>query len=248
MLSLSYSQISTYLDCPLLYKFQYIDRLPRKPKSYFSFGSTLHRCTQFFYKDQRKTPPTLKELLDFFERTWTSAGYTSVEMEEEDRRVGRDILTRFWEIHSDGFQPAMATEHWFAIEVEGIRLRGYIDKVEVSQQGGLIIIDYKTGKEGLSHSDVEESLQMSLYQLGAEGSWLLPVEKLSLYHLRTNSAVQCQPRAKGELEETKATVVEVAEGIEKKGFSPKLNHQCPCDYAESCPLYQQVKGSTASDS
>ena len=246
MRPLSYSQISAYLICPLYYKFQYIDKLRRKPKPYFSFGSTMHRCAQYFFKKGRKAPPSLDNFLSFFDEAWLSAGYASREMEEADKRLGREILIRFWELNTQQFKPAFATEQWFVIELEGIRLRGYIDKVDISPNGGLIIVDYKSGKREITQEDVEESLQLSLYQLGAGGIWLLPVEKLSLYHLRTNSMVEVEPRDEHTLKEARKTVHTVADSINQGEFSPKLNFTCPCDYAQFCPLFNPEPSTNAS--
>ena len=242
---LSYSQVSAYQTCPLYYKFQYIDRLPRKPKPYFSFGSTMHRCAQYFFKVGRKSPPSLNDFLIFFDRVWISAGYATPEMEEADKELGREILNNFWELNSREFKAALATEQWFTIDVGGIQLRGYIDKVDISPDGGLIILDYKSGKSEISRDEAEQSLQLSLYQLGAGGVWLLPVDKLSLYHMRSNSIVEVEARDENSLDEARSTVLSVAELIKRGAFEPILNPTCPCDYANLCPLFNPAKAASS---
>ena len=79
MRPLSYSQIALYQNCPLCYKLQYIDRLDTKDKGYFSFGTTMHACAEFFFKVKVPPPPSLEELLEYYERNWLSAGYESAE-------------------------------------------------------------------------------------------------------------------------------------------------------------------------
>ncbi len=237
MRPLSYSQISAYQTCPLFYRFQYIDKLPTKPRFYFSFGHTLHRCAQFFYKRKEQVPPSLEDFLDFYERAWSSAGYFSKKREAADKQTGREILTRFWEINSRDYRLPLATEKWFTVDVGGVPFRGYIDRVDISPTGGLNILDYKSGKRDITTSDVEESLQLSMYQIGASGTWLLPVEKLSLYHLRSNTNVEVGARDEETLKRAEDTVTSVAQSIEDEEFEPRLNPSCPCEFSELCPLF-----------
>ena len=242
MRSLSYSQASTYLACPLSYKLQYIDRLPRKPKSYLSFGATLHRCLAYYYRERRKHPPRLNDLLKFFEETWVSRGYGSEEQEAEDKALGRDILTRFWELHSADFRVPLATERWFSIDLGGISLRGYIDRVDLSERGGLVVLDYKAGKAIPSDDEAEDDLQLTLYQLASQHIWLLPVERLVIYHLRTNTPVDSSPRGPDMLEGARQTLLDVASAIAWGEFPSRLNQFCPCDYPEHCPHFRQQQG------
>jgi len=110
-----------------------------------------------------------------------------------------------------------------------------IDKLE---SGGLSIVDYKTSKELFTIDDLEEDLQLTLYQLAAEQTWQLPVEKLTLYHLRSNTACSCPPRDEARLEQAKQLVLEVAESIARQIFPAIENQYCPCDFPEHCPYYR----------
>ncbi len=113
MRPLSYTQIFLYQTCPLQYKLQYIDGLKPKDKWYFSFGSTLHLCAQYFFKVRVPPPPSLEELLQFYERNWISEGYESAEEEAKYKTYGREILSKFREIHSADFKIPVAVERIF---------------------------------------------------------------------------------------------------------------------------------------
>ena len=41
---LSYSKLNTYRQCPLRYRFTYLDRLPRRPRRTFRAATRLHRA------------------------------------------------------------------------------------------------------------------------------------------------------------------------------------------------------------
>jgi len=243
---LSFTQISLYQSCPLCYKLQYIDGLKPKDKWYFSFGLTMHQCAEYFFKVKVPPPPSLDELLQFYEENWLSAGYESPEEETKYKDYGREILSRFWEIHSASFQVPIAVERMFNIDIEGVKLRGFIDRVDKLQNGKLSILDYKTNKELFTVDDLKKDLQLTLYQLAAQRLWQLPVEKLTLYHLRSNTPCSCEPRDEKQLEEASQLVLEVAENIAQERFPATENQYCPCDFPEHCPYYrhQYLKATT----
>ena len=245
MKPLSYTQISLYQSCPLCYKLQYIDGLKLKDKWYFSFGSTLHLCAEFFFKVRVPPPPSLEELLRFYEQNWLSEGYESVEEEARYKVYGKEMLSKFWEIHSADFRIPVVVERRFHIDIDGVKLTGIIDRIDKLDSGGLSIVDYKTNKELFTIDDLEKNLQLTLYQLAAEQTWHLPVERLTLYHLRSNTPCSCEPRDEAQLDEARHLVLAVAEGIGEKRFPAIENQYCPCDFPEHCPYYRQQYMKTA---
>jgi len=236
---LSYTQISLYKTCPLCYKLQYIDGLKPKDKWYFSFGTTLHLCAEYFFRVKVPPPPSLDELLGFYETNWLSEGYESAEEEAKYRAYGREILAKFWQAHKANFRMPLAVERLFHIDIGGVKLRGYIDRVDKLESGGLSIVDYKTNQELFTRQDLEKDLQLTLYQLAVQEIWQLPVERLTLYHLRSNTPCSCEPRGESQLAAARQMVLKVADSIAQEKFSAVENQYCPCDFPEHCPYYRQ---------
>lgn len=54
---LSYSGFHTYAECPLRWKFSYIDRLPETPRGYFSFGRSIHSALEEFVRPIAASSP-----------------------------------------------------------------------------------------------------------------------------------------------------------------------------------------------
>jgi RecB family exonuclease len=183
-------------------------------------------------------PPSLEELLSYYEQNWLSAGYESPEEEARYKEYGKEILAGFHQAHSQSFRMPLTVEKPFLMDIDGIKLRGYIDRVDKLESGGLAIVDYKSNRELFTADYLQEDLQLTLYQMAAESMWQLPVEQLTLYHLRSNTPCACPPRDEGRLEAARQLVREVADNIAEERFPATENEYCPCDFAEHCPYYR----------
>ncbi len=198
----------------------------------------MHDCVEHFFRVNTPPPPSLAELLNYYGQNWLSQGYESPEEEARYKKYGRDILTRFWEIHSADFRLPVALERNFNIDIEGVKLRGFIDRVDKLESGGLSVIDYKTNKELFTADYLADDLQLTIYQMAAEQTWGLPVERLTLYHLRSNTPCHCPPRGRAQLEQARQLILEVADGINRGNFPAAEGQFCPCDFPEHCPYYR----------
>jgi len=199
----------------------------------------MHLCTEHFFNIRVPPPPSLANLLRFYEQNWLSEGYESAKEEAKYKAYGKEILSQFWKIHSADFRMPLAVERMFCIDIEGVKLRGLIDRVDKLDSGSLSIVDYKTNKELFTSDYLENDLQLTLYQLASEQLWQLPVEKLTLYHLRSNTPRSCESRDKTRLKQARHLVLEVAENIADRKFPATENQYCPCDFPEHCPYYRQ---------
>jgi hypothetical protein len=117
---------------------------------------------------------------------------------------------------------------------------GFIDRVDKLESGGLSIIDYKSNKELFTADYLQNDLQLTIYQLAAEQTWQLPVEKLTLYHLRSNTPCSCPPRNTARLDDARRLILEVADNIVSEKFPAIENQYCPCDFPEHCPYYRHL--------
>jgi hypothetical protein len=84
--------------------------------------------------------------------------------------------------------------------------------------------------------------------MAAEQLWGLPVERLTLYHLRSNTPFSCEARGRSQLDDARRLVLEVAENIAAQNFPATENQYCPCDFAEHCPLYRHKYTKTLPES
>lgn len=268
MPALSYSSYRTYFECPLRWKFLYVDKLPEVPRGYFTFGRVVHSVLEQLVKplvvptsrrvraeesqrtldEWRGTRPvpaegawmTEAELLDRFERSWSGDGYASPEEEARYRALGRELLVRYYDrLRRDRPHPVAVEEHLEA-RWDGIPVHGYLDRIDRTPTGGLEIVDYKTSRE-LSSAEAKESDQLSLYQVLVESNYTEPVERLTLYHLRSLTPLRARPRARSTLEHLHDRLGVVRDGIRTEAFEPNPGRQCArCDFQSICPEFRPV--------
>jgi RecB family exonuclease len=134
----------------------------------------------------------------------------------------------------------MAVELKFDMEIDGVPVTGFIDRIDKIEGDSAEIIDYKSGKRAFDKSDVKKNEQLVLYQIAVEKALGIPVGKLTIYHLPSQTQVSVDAHTKKRIEDLKLKVLEASELIEKGEFAPKKGRFCPCDFAEHCPYYMHL--------
>ena len=143
---LSYSSISTYELCPLQYKFRYVDGRPGKRTPALGFGESLHEALRLFHAQPVPVAPSLDATLGYLAEVWDPSVYSGEEEERAYRAHARQVLTAYHRDNAPGFRMAVALEQRFAIDVEGVRVSGVIDRMDRHPDGSYEIIDYKTSR------------------------------------------------------------------------------------------------------
>ncbi|MFA5139307.1 MAG: PD-(D/E)XK nuclease family protein [Elusimicrobiota bacterium] len=244
MQKLSHSSIQTYLDCPKKWHYRYVEKIPEKPKYFFSFGKSMHSALEFLYKAE--LPPSLEGLLRFYYENWINEGYETVEQEDAKKKEGEEILRRYYEKNVPGFRPPLHTELKFGFGrdflVGGVAVRGVIDRVDLAEGGRIAILDYKTGKP-IPRSRVQTDDQLTLYQMACKEILGREVESLILYHLPSQTPHRSGPHGPELVEALTETVVRVAERIRSEDFTPEPSEsKCGwCDYKTYCPVWSQPR-------
>lgn len=235
-LHLSYSQINTYEECPMAYKFGCIFKIPGKPQPYFSFGSSVHLALRRFFERVRAGEnPSLDDLLRLYKEHWQRDGYALKAQEEAYWQEGKHSLGSVYERHQGRPIKPLELEWKFTLPVGPHFVHGFIDRIDPIGGGKCEVIDYKTGKPK-EQKDVDADLQLSLYALAVRECLGLVPERLSLYFLSSDEIVSSS-RTETQLEEVKTKVLSVADLILSGDFQPTSDHfRCGrCDYAALCP-------------
>ena len=143
--ALSPSRASDFTTCPLLYRFRVIDRIPEPPTTATARGTLVHAVLErlFDRPAAERTPAAAAAMVDpewlrLCESDEGLAGLFEPEAHEERERFFADAhaaLTGYFRLE-DPRRLEPAEREWY-VETElpsGLRLRGYVDRVDARQR------------------------------------------------------------------------------------------------------------------
>jgi ATP-dependent exoDNAse (exonuclease V) beta subunit len=240
-LQLSSSAIDCYDRCPQQYMFQYSWSIPGGPHGTATFGSVMHTTVREMVDEIKKRGKvTLAEVNAIYDRHWSNRGFIDEYHEEEYRKAGRQQLEAFWKSCSVAPADVLYQEKKFELPLDNdVIVTGRIDQINRIDGKKVEIVDYKTGRSKDKKAAAKD-LQLGIYALAAEEILELRPERLVLYSLTSNEAVETTRDSKA-LKETRAKIAEVADLIRARDFAAKPGFMCKyCDYKPICPSHEQL--------
>jgi DNA helicase-2/ATP-dependent DNA helicase PcrA len=239
----SFTQLSTFKTCPLQYKYQYILRIPTTPSSAESFGSSIHKTLENFYKNFLSNKNIgLTDLLKIFKQNWIPIGYSSLSHQTKMKKEGEKMLSEYFEkIHSPNLK-IISLEKMFRIKVsDNLFLTGKMDRVDLLPNNQIEIIDYKTGRKP-DEKELKNSIQLSIYALAATDKGLfnrlLSEIRLSFYFLQDMDKITLQ-KNKEDIVNVKEEIIGLAKQIQTNDFDPKVGPWCDfCKFRIICEAWQ----------
>ncbi len=230
-LTLSFSGIQAYRDCPRQYWFRYEEHLPAPQSAEAVQGVILHEVLRRAGEMRRGGEEiTTSRLHGLHEEVWSAATFPDPRRAPTFKRNGLAQLEAFRA--AGGFDSAPAlTEEEFKAAVDGFTLHGVIDRVDRTDSGWRII-DYKSGRPVARW---RRDLQVALYGIGAAAALDLEPAELEVVYLASGERVVLEGT-----KELKARAVAiasgVADGIRSRRFEPQPERRkCRlCPYRLAC--------------
>ncbi|MFC1683686.1 RecB family exonuclease [Candidatus Zixiibacteriota bacterium] len=255
----SYSRLETYQNCPLKYKFQYIDRIPRRTSGVEAFvGSRVHEALEKLYKDLLAGKRNTKEdLLTFYDqqwaRHWDEETVTIVRTDiapDDYHRGGLRCVDMYYDRHQPFDEDAtmgVEVRVVFALDPESrYRMQGYIDRLVRAKDGVWEIQDYKTSSSLPTQEQVDEKSQLALYQIGVQQKWPQVKKFRQVWHFLRHDTALSSTRTEDQLDDLRRSTIQLIEEIEaQQDFPPTKSNLCSwCDFQDRCPMWKHLVGTT----
>ncbi|HEX6207203.1 MAG TPA: ATP-dependent DNA helicase, partial [Actinomycetota bacterium] len=137
----SFSRLEALEACGLLYLGRTELGLDPDATHYMWLGSVIHEIIERVQKGE--LPRDVDALVEALDVAWEPEQFPHRAVEHR-RRLDAEAMLRRWVEHDR--REAIASERAFEFEIAGARVRGRIDAIFQMNNGGLHILDYKSGK------------------------------------------------------------------------------------------------------
>jgi putative RecB family exonuclease len=252
--ALSPSRAADFMQCPLLYRFRVVDRLPEAPSPAAVRGTVVHAVLERLF-DLPAAERTLAAAEGLLTPQWDKVRADRPELAElfgDDGPAQAEWLT----------SAAALLARWFALEDptrlepaerelyvetaldDGLVLRGYVDRIDVAPDGRVRVVDYKTGRAPSAGFEAKALFQMKFYALVL---WRLNgrlPSLLQLVYLGNSEILRYAPDEADLLateRKVKALWQAIALAAETQDWRPSPSRLCDwCDHHAYCP----TKGGT----
>ena len=251
----SYSRINTYDNCPQKYKIQYIDMVSNNNDSIEAYmGKRVHDVLEKLYrtKDLIHKYISFDRLMDMYNESWNNNWHDDIFVTKYkfNRNTynkntvynnGLLCLKNYYErFNQSGYfkEDVYAVEFKFEINIGLHRFRGYIDRIDRSEDGIINIIDYKTGKNSKGKIQAENDFQLAIYELAVKKIFNEYKQiNLNLYYLKSNKLVSFN-HSKEKINQIKENIINKVVNIKStKEFIAKESILCDwCHFWEQCDV------------
>lgn len=247
--SLSPSKVSSFTNCPLAFRLSVIDRIPEPPSPAAVKGTLVHGALEGLFWNHPAGERSRAAARTELDRAWTALQddpeFTAMALDERAAQAFVDdaavLVDNYFALEDpDGVEP-VGIEVGMEVDLGPIRLRGIIDRLDRTEGGDLVIVDYKTGKApGVRY---EQARMTGVFIYALLCTLVLgrtPVE-VRLLHLRDPSVLAAQPTGqtvRAQERRTSALWSAIERAAAAGDFRPRRSPLCNwCNFQAYCPEF-----------
>lgn len=248
--ALSPSRAGDFMTCPLLYRFRVIDKIPERPSPAAVRGTVVHAALErlFDLPAAGRTPQAAAELLEpQWERIRAADPELATMFGDESELAAwlanaHTLLERYFELEDPRrLEPEHREMYVETVLGSGLKLRGYVDRLDVAPSGEVRVVDYKTGSAPGEFFEARALFQMKFYALVLWRSRGAVPRLLQLMYLGSGDVLRYEPD-EADLRATERKLAALWQAIERATHTgewrARRSRLCDwCDHKERCPEF-----------
>ena len=261
--ALSPSRAGDFMTCPLLYRLRVIDRIPEPPSPAATRGTVVHSVLErlFDVPAGQRTPEAARALLRpewqrllakrpelaelFPEAADADSGGARSDGAELAAWLAdaEKLLDGYFRLEDPNRLEPAERELYVETELEsGLRLRGYVDRVDVAPTGEIRVVDYKTGRAPSRDFEGKAMFQMKFYALVLWRLRGVVPRRLQLVYLGGGGTVVTYDPDLADLQAVERKLLALWEAIQRAlatgEWPASRNRLCDwCSFQALCPAF-----------
>ncbi len=251
----SHSRLSSFEQCPLKFKYKYLDKIQTDLEQTVEafLGSMVHKSLEKLYKDLKfQKTNSLEDLLSYFNSEWIKNWNNEIIFvrkdytEENYRKMGEQFITDYFnKYYPFNHSKTIDLEKKITITLDkhGLyKMQGFIDRLAITNDGVYEIHDYKTNSSLPLQKYLEEDRQLALYSMAIKQIYNGAKDVKLIWHFLSANKEVVLEKTDEQLEKLRSDTIELIKKVEEeKEFRPKKSALCEwCQFRPICPEWSHL--------
>lgn len=247
--TLSPSKVSSFKECALAFRFSAIDRLPEPPSVPAVKGTTVHRALELLFVGDvaDRTPErareclaeALSEMAD--DPEYQGLGLDDAGAEDFAADAGR-MVERYFTLEDPSRVRPIGLELMLTAELGPVTVRGIIDRLELDEDGELLVTDYKTGRAPAPAQQASRLGGVHFYSMLCEQVLGRRPRRIQLIYLGRDPQIittdTSEQSNRGVERKVRAVWDAIERACERDDFRPRPGPLCSwCAFQAYCPSF-----------
>lgn len=246
--SMSPSRVEAFVSCPLAFRFASIEKLPEPPSVHTTKGSLVHRALELLFTEapaQRDLQLARSAYAQARAEYLVDPEFTQLGLDETAAEAffadGWSLVEGYFSMEDPRTVREIGLELKLEAQVGDLTLRGIIDRLQLDDEGRLVVVDYKTGKSPGLRYEQNSLAGLNFYSFLCEEVLGQRPAAVRLMYLRSGETITATPSAqsvKFVRTRTKAVWDAVEKACTAGDFRPKSGALCgSCAFKPWCPEF-----------
>jgi putative RecB family exonuclease len=246
---LSPSSMGTFTSCPLAFRFSYLERLPESPTPPACKGTLVHLALQHLLwrpPADRTLDAALADLQRARRELSEYGEFLELDLEPEEWDIfyaeAEELVRRYFEMEDPRAVRVLGVELRVAATTDdGVTIRGIIDRLELDEDGELVVTDYKTGSAPNEGWEQRSMAGVHIYSLLCEKLFGRRPARVQLLYLSSQEKIvtrSTDQSLRGAEVKSNAVMRAVRGACTRHDFRPRASALCAfCSFREFCPEF-----------
>ncbi len=247
--TLTPSKVAAFTNCPLAFRFSQIERRPEPASPPAVKGTLVHAALERLFwnhpSGERTRAAAAAALRGAWDELQEDPEFMELGLGAEQATAfladAEGLVANYFELEDPDDTHTVAVELGVEATVDGMRLRGIIDRLDMGPDGSLVVVDYKTGRAPSERYERGSLSGVQTYALLCESALGRTPAEVRLLYLRQPvaiSSVASEQTIRGQRKRAVAVWSAIERACEGEDFRPNVGPLCEfCHFKTSCPAF-----------